>query len=77
MPINEYGRRGKFVHLSKVAFSGGTQILSRSVMRQVPLEGDNIAINGSFLVEVAPQERTFTAMLLSRSIGTCLIEMSA
>ena len=65
------------MHLSKVAFSGGTQILSRSVMRQVPLEGDNIAINGSFLAEVAPQERTFTAMLLSRSIGTCLIEMSA
>ena len=44
-------------------------------MRQVPLERDiNIAINDPFWVEVANQEHPFTAMLISRSRGTCLID---
>ena len=44
-------------------------------MRQVPLEHDiNIAVNGPFWVEVANQEHPFTAMLISRSRGTCLID---
>ena len=43
-------------------------------MRQVPLECDiNIAVNGSFWVEVANPEHAFTAMLISRFRGTCLI----
>ena len=43
-------------------------------MRQVPLEYDiNIAMNGPFWVEVANPENPFTAMLISRSRGTCLI----
>ena len=45
-------------------------------MRQVPPERDiNIAINGPFWVEVANPEHPFTAMLISRSRGTCLIGM--
>ena len=40
----------------------------------MPLERDiNIAINGPFWVEVANPEHPFTAMLISRSNGTCLI----
>ena len=43
-------------------------------MRQVPLERDiKIAVDGSFWMEVANQEHPFTAMLISRSQGTCLI----
>ena len=43
-------------------------------MRQVLLERDIlIAINGPFWVEVAHPEHPFTAMLISRSRGTCLI----
>ena len=43
-------------------------------MRYVPLERDiNIAVNGSFWVEVANQEHPFTAMITSHSRGTCLI----
>ena len=43
-------------------------------MRQVPLVRDiNIAVNGPFWVEVVNQEHPFTAMLISRSRGTCLI----
>ena len=46
-------------------------------MRHVPLERDiNIAINGPFWVEVANPEHPFTAMLISRSRGTCLINVS-
>ena len=41
-------------------------------MRQVPLERD-ININGHFWVEVANPENPFTAMLILRSRGTCLI----
>ena len=42
-------------------------------MRYVPLERDiNIAINGSFWVEVANPEHPFTAMLMSRLIVTAL-----
>ena len=45
-----------------------------NVMRQVPPEHDtNIAVNGPFRVEVANPENPFTAMLISRSRGTCLI----
>ena len=45
-----------------------------SSMRQVPLERDiNIAINGPLWVGVANPEHPFTAMLISRSGGTCLI----
>ena len=41
----------------------------------MPLERDiNIAVNGPFWVEVANPEHPFTAMLISRSRGTCLIE---
>ena len=41
---------------------------------EVPLELDiNIAINGSFWVEVANPEHPFAAMLIARSRGTCLI----
>ena len=40
----------------------------------MPLECDiNIAINGSFWVEVANPEQPFTAILISCSRGTCLI----
>ena len=40
----------------------------------MPLERDNnIAAVGPFRVEVANPEHPFTAMLLSRSRGTCLI----
>ena len=43
-------------------------------MRQVPVEHDiNIAIYGPFWVVVANPEHPFTAMLISRSRGTCLI----
>ena len=43
-------------------------------MIYVPLERYiNIAINGPFWVEVANPEHPFTAMLISRSRGTCLI----
>ena len=46
-------------------------------MRQVPLERDiNIAVNGPLWVEDAKPEHTFTAMLISRSRGTCLIVQS-
>ena len=42
----------------------------------MPLECDiNIAVNGLFWVEVANPEHPLTAMLTSRSRGTCLIEM--
>ena len=44
----------------------------------MPLELDiNIAVNGPFWVEVANQEHPFTAMLISRSRGTCLIKEEA
>ena len=44
----------------------------------MPLERDiNIAVNGPFWVEVANQEHPFTAMLISRSRGTCLIKEEA
>ena len=50
-------------------------MLEAMPMRQVPLERDiNIAINGPFWVEVANPEHPFTAMLISRSRGTCLID---
>ena len=40
----------------------------------MPLESDiNIAINGPFWAEVANSEHPLTAMLISRSRGTCLI----
>ena len=43
-------------------------------MRQVPLERDiNIATNGPFWVDIVNPEHPFTAMLISRSRGTCLI----
>ena len=43
-------------------------------MRYPPPESDiNIAVNGPFWVEVANPEHPFTAMLISRSRGTCLI----
>ena len=45
-------------------------------MREVPLERDStIAINGAFWVEVANPEHPFTAILTSRSRGTCLIHL--
>ena len=50
------------------------QLATVLVMRQVPLERDiNIAVNGPFWVEVATPEHPFTAMLISRSRGPCLI----
>ena len=43
---------------------------------QVPLEHYiNIAVNGPFWVEVMNPEHLFMAMLISRSRGTCLIEI--
>ena len=43
-------------------------------MDAVPLECDiNIAVYGPFWVEVANPEHPFTAMLITRSRGTCLI----
>ena len=46
-------------------------------MRQGPLERDiNIAVNGQFLVRNLHQERSFMAMLISHSRGTCLIAWS-
>ena len=54
------------------------QLHFRVEMGQVPLERDiNIAVNGSFWVEVANTEHPFTAMLIPRSRGTCLNEVSA
>ena len=45
-------------------------------MRQVPPQRDiNIGINGPFWVEVMNPEHPFTAMLISRSRGTCLIRI--
>ena len=44
-------------------------------MRQVPLECDiNIAVNGPSWVEAANPKHPFTAMWISHSRGTCLIE---
>ena len=44
------------------------------LMRQVPLECDiNIAVNGSLEAKVAKPKHPFTAILISRSRGTCLI----
>ena len=43
-------------------------------MRQVPLERDiNIAVNGCSGIATSTQKGPFTAMLISRSRGTCLI----
>ena len=47
-------------------------------MRQVPLERDiNISVNGRFWDEVANPEHPFTAKLISRSKGICLIGFRA
>ena len=43
----------------------------------MPLECDiNIVVNGPFWVEVANPEHPFTAMLISRSRGYCLIALA-
>ena len=49
--------------------------LTTLLMRYVPLERDiNIVINGPSWVEGANPEHPFTAMLISHSRNTCLIE---
>ena len=49
------------------SFSGGV-LLPDLVERDI-----NIALKGPFWVEVGNPEHPFAAMLISRSIGTCLI----
>ena len=39
----------------------------------MPLNDKNLVVNGPFWVEVANPGHPFTAMLISRSRGTCLI----
>ena len=46
------------------------------LMRQVPLERDiNIAVNGCSGFSTSTQKGPFMAMLISRSRGTCLVEV--
>ena len=47
-------------------------------MRHVPLERDiNIAVNGCSWFTTSTQKGPFTAMLISRTRGTCLIHADA